>query len=67
MEYNLPPSLPTLPNLRYITPDVYNAEGKRYDVVISYSSIEHDGLGRRVLLFMSMPRCSSFWREYDCV
>ena len=34
------------PQIEYLTPDEIDNEGKQFDVCISISSVEHDGLGR---------------------
>lgn len=36
----------TIPGLTVMTPDEHDADPQKYDVVLSISSIEHDGLGR---------------------
>lgn len=44
-EYNLP-EINTHPDIRTVTWDEFALENEKYDAVISYSSIEHSGLGR---------------------
>ena len=45
VEYNLP-EINTHPDIHTITWDDFVLENEKYDAVISYSSIEHSGLGR---------------------
>jgi hypothetical protein len=51
-EYNIPAilsdsgSATAVPRLRYVTPSQLRSSGDRFDVCLSISSIEHDGLGR---------------------
>ena len=45
VEYNVPPTAPH-PHVTYVTPQQLSTTTRRFDVVLSISSVEHDGLGR---------------------